>query len=582
MAFDAGFLRCVLREIDSKLAGARVEKVLQPEKDEIVLQTRSENGNRRLLLSASPGSPRVHLTETREENPLNPPTFCMLLRKHLTGARFVSASQIGFERAYTLVFEGRDEMGFPSRRLLIGEIMGKCSNLMLCDGEKRILSPLKAVDFTTSSRRQVLPGMLYEPPPPQDKIDPLTVSREEIASLLAGAPEGEDADRFLASKLLGVSLLVARELVYSATGDAASKVSSLSPALLYSRLLAWQKQVEGAGEPYLILSPAGEPVEYSFLPVGQYGRGYLCRKEASFSSLIDLWYGEKDRKERLRQKTSELNRLLSTNVSRLVRKISLLRGELKDCEKKEIWKKRGDLLTANLYLLGKGKGDRKEEVVLTDYESGDEVTVPLDIRLSPAENAQRYYKKYAKAKRSEVELTKQIALAERDLTYLNSVADSLERTGDASGIAAIRRELESTGYVRKRGKTASRKETVPSPFRYPTAGGLTVLCGRNNSQNDEVTFRLAEKNDYWFHVKNAPGSHAVLLCRGETPSEEDLTFAASIAALHSSLRKNGRVEVQYTRVREIRKPAGSPPGFVIFDRYKSAVVAPAPENTPEG
>ncbi len=571
MAFDSGLLRCVIQQLNQTLAHSRVEKVLQPEKDEIVLLLRCESETLRLSLSASAHNPRLHLTKTIKENPIKAPMFCMLLRKHLSGARFASLSQRGFERVFELTFDTRDEMGFPCRRKLIGEIMGKYSNIIFCDENDRILAPLKTIDFTTSSKRQVLPGMLYEDPPPQtDKTDPFSLDEEGLTALFASCPPDLPASKAITGRILGVSSPVARELVYRITSDTSSTVSQAGEARLAKAVGEMKAILDQGGVPSLLRDERGQNVEYAFLPLTQYGAGYTSLRCESFSSLIDTFFSERDNAERIKQRSGDIHRTVSNNIARLVKKLALIEGELIESAKKEEQKKCGDLITAYIYLLKRGQ----ESARLTDFESGEEVEIALDSRLTPAQNAQRYYKKYAKAKKAESELTKQKELAETELAYMRSVLDALERADDLRSLEELRRELQKTGYLRAAAKTASRKEPPSEPLRFVSPNGLTVLCGKNNTQNDLIAFKYAGKNDWWFHVKNAPGSHVVLLSEGEEPADEDINFALSIAASHSSIADSDRIEVDYTRAKNLKKPAGALPGFVVYYTNYSAIVTP--------
>ena len=568
MAFDAALLRCTVSELNQRLARARVEKVLQPEKDEIVLLLRTEKESLRLALSASSGNPRIHLTSAQKENPIKAPMFCMLLRKHLSGARLKEIRQIGFERAYEIVFETRDEMGFSCERILIGEIMGKYSNIILCDGEKRILSPLRTVDFTTSSKRQVLPGMLYENPPMQDKTDPFLLTDGEFSAFFDAALPSLPAEKFLMQHILGISPAVAREIVFSLTGSTTSPLGEVGKDALLAGLRKICSSVENGGTPSLVRDPEKNNVEYSFLPLQQYGKTYSVVTFPSFSELIDGFFTERDTTERIRQRSADLHRVVTGNISRLTKKLALIENELGECAKKEEYKKSGDLLTAYLYRLK--RGDAK--ALLPDFETGEETAIPLDVRLSPAQNAQKYYKRYNKAKKAETELGIQKEKSETELLYLSGVLDALDRARDIRSLGEMRVELEKTGYLRPHVKTASRKEPPTEPLRYRSPNGFTVLCGKNNTQNDLLTFKTAAKSDWWFHVKNAPGSHTLLLCDGKTPSDEDLTFAAEMAAKNSSLSESDLVEVDYTLVKNIKKPPASLPGFVIYHTNSTAVI----------
>lgn len=571
MAFDSGLLSCIVNELNKILSNSRVEKVFQPEKDEIVMLIRKEQETLRLSLSASSNNPRINITKNQKENPLSPPMFCMLLRKHISGAKIVSVKQNSFERVYEILFETRDEMGFACNRKIIGEIMGKHSNIIFCDGDNRIISPLKVIDFTTSSKRQVLPGMIYENPPSQGKADIFDLTYDNFEKIYRSDSGNTQADRFISSNLLGISSLVARELSYTLTGSVDTPIKNIPPEKIYKILGLLAEKIREGGIPSLVRDENGRNIEYSFIPIRQYGGNYSCLSMDSFSKLIDEYFTSRDLFDRIRQKSSDIHRIISNNISRLSKKIALIGGEIKDCGKKDLYKKYGDLIISSIYLIKRGD----KSVILQDYsaESCPAVEVELDERLTPSQNAQRYYKKYAKSKKAELELAKQKELAENELVYMKSVLDSLERTNDINSLDQLRKELEKTGYIRTKANSSTHKKSpASSPLSYTSPGGLAVLCGRNNIQNDEITFKLAGKNDWWFHVKNSPGSHVILFSGKDEPMEDDFTFASKVAAANSSLKDSGSAEVDYTQVKNLKKPPSSLPGFVIYHTNYTAFV----------
>lgn len=582
MAFDAGMLACTLSELRQAALGARVEKVFQPERDEIILQMRSFEGGRRLLINAGSNSPRIGFSGMQKENPAAPPMFCMLLRKRLQGAKLVEVRQEGFERVAVLTFEGRDEMGFECRCHLIAEVMGKYSNLIFTNADQRIVAVLHPVDFTTSSRRQVLPGMLYELPPKQEKQNPTEQSPERFAALLQAAltgPAGRETlcDRWITGTFLGISACVAREIAFRASGITGAVVGQCSPERLSAAFFEVMDCIrEERYSPCMVLD-GEKPVEYAFCTLTHYGN-LTVRPFDSAGALLDCFYGSRDREYHIRQRASDVLHILTSADARIRKKLELQRRELADCEKGADYKKAADLITSNLHMLRKGM----TRVELTDYEDYREDgsfgtrVLELDARLTPAANAQRYYKKYNKSKNAKVELTRQIALGEAELHYLDSVFDALTHAETAADLTEIRDELYRSGYAsRMKQYTASRKPSNPAVAQFRTTGGFRVLCGKNNLQNEYITHRLAGKNDYWFHVKNLPGSHTVMLCEGREPGERDFTEAAEIAAYFSKAAGGQNVEVDYTQVRNVKKPAGSKPGFVIYHTNWSCVVTPS-------
>ncbi len=581
MAFDAGMLACVVAEICEKAPGARIEKVFQPERDEIVLQMRSLEGGKRLLINAGSSNPRIGFTTEQKENPMTPPMLCMLLRKHLQGAKLSNVRQEGFERVVTLEFETRDEMGFDCKRYLIAEIMGKYSNLIFANDEKKILAALHTVDFSTSVLRQVLPGMVYELPPKQEKRDPMTLSREEFWPLMREGGTDRPADKWITSAFLGISAAVAREIAFRASGQTDTPLGLCRPERLCDAFFAVTDMIRtGAYEPCMILQN-GKPIEYAFCVLSHYGSEFELRRYESAGLLLDEFFHTRDRENHIRQRAADILRILSNADTRIRRKLELQRSELADCDKGEEYKKYADLITANLYALSRGM-TRAE---LIDYEDWREETgtfgtcvIELDGRLSPSANAQVYYKKYNKSKTARVELTRQIALGEEELRYIDTVFDALSHAETAADLTEIRDELYRSGYAsRMKYYALSRKQPTPTVAEFRTSGGYRVLCGKNNVQNEYITHKLAGKNDYWFHVKNLPGSHAVMLCDGEEPDAENFTEAAEIAAYFSKGADGQNVEVDYTFVRHVKKPAGGKPGLVIYHTNWSCIVTPDAE-----
>ncbi len=579
MAFDAGMLSAVVNELNTLASGSRIEKINQPSRDEVVISLRSFSGTFKLLINAGPNNPRMGFTGAAADNPDKPPMFCVLLRKNLLGAKLSSVTQIGFERAAILEFDARDELGFDCKKRLIAEVMGKYSNLILTDGEKKIISAMKIVDFTTSSKRQVLPGMRYENPPLQDKHDPTVTNEAEFTSLFAAFPKERGADKFITSEYLGISATLSREIVYRATRHTDTPMKFCDPETLFCEFKKVFDRIKNADfEPTLVILD-GMPTEYSFLPLTQYGSAEL-RSYATVGEVLDAYYLERDRMQRTRQRAADILKLLTNAESRIKKKLDAQRGELADCEKGESFKALGDLITANIYKLK--RGDKK--VTLTDYSVCDddgnyaEVEIELDERLSPSANAQRYYKKYAKTKTAQVELTKQIKLGESELEYIYSVFDALTHAETAADLAEIRDELYRSGYASRMKLSAKpQKALKPQIAKFKTSGGYTVLCGKNNIQNDYITFKLAEKDDWWFHAKGTQGSHVLMVSNGDEPSETDFTEAAEIAAQYSRAAGGEKVDVDYTKARHVKKPASGKPGLVIYHTNWSCTVAPCAE-----
>lgn len=575
MAFDAGMLACAVAEIRDTATGGRIEKIYQPERDEIIIQLRTLLGGRRILINAGSNNPRICYSALPKENPAVPPMFCLLLRKRLGGAKLVEIEQLGFERAVKLGFECRDELGFECKKYLIAEVMGKYSNLIFTDEDMKVISAHRPVDFTTSSLRQVLPGMKYELPPSQNKCDPTTETEEGFFAKHAASPAELRADKFICNNYMGISSAVAREMVYRATRhiDTPLKYCDADRLWIHFRTV-FDAIANNSYAPHLVMLE-GKPVEYSFLPLTQYGGADLISYDSP-GALLDAYYGERDRSQKVKQRAADVLRLVANAQTRISRKLENQRGELAECEMGEEFKRQGDLITANLYAIEKGS----DRALLTDYSaqredgSFEQCIVKLDPKLTPAANAQRLYKKYNKSKHARVELTRQIELGETELEYLSTVLDALDRAETTDDLMEIRTELYEAGYASRMKGYAAPKKPTHKIMKFVTDGGFTVLCGRNNTQNEYITHKLADKNDYWFHVKGRPGSHAVLVCEGEEPGDIDFTQAARIAALYSSAADGQNVAVDYTKVRHLKKTPGAKPGFVIYHTNWTAYVTP--------
>ena len=576
MAFDAGMLRCTLSELRKTALGARIEKVYQPERDEILLQMRSFEGGKRLLINAGSNNARIGFCEIPKENPQNPPMFCMLLRKYLQGAKLIEIEQADFDRVAFLGFDTRDEMGFECRRYLIAELMGKYSNLIFADGDKRIITALRTTDFSFDSVRQLIPGMVYSLPS-ADKINPRYITQEDFLSLIENAPRERACDKLIVSSFMGVAPVVAREIVYRATGHTDTPVGYCFADDLWREFERFQRILNSEDfSPCLILN-GEEIVEYSFLPIDQYG-SYERRDFESAGALLDAYFASRDNKQRVHQRASDILKLLTNAEARIRKKLELQRTELSECDEGEKYRKYGDLITANLYRLP-GKTSIAE---LEDYEEMDEegncptLRIELDSRLSPSANAQRFYKKYAKTKTARVELARQIELGEGELEYIYTVFEALTRAESPADLMEIRDELYRSGYASRMKSYASHKQKAPVVMQFVTPDGMRVLCGKNNLQNEYITHKLAEKHDYWFHARQTPGSHVLLVTEGREPTDLDFTTAAEIAA-HYSKAEGANIGVDYLLARHIKKPAGSKPGFVIYHTNWTAYVTPDAE-----
>ena len=575
MAFDVIFATAVAKELDGALAGARVEKVYQPSKEEILLFCRVGRETRKLIVSSSPASARVCFTDTAGENPAAPPMFCMLLRKHLAGAQIEGVETVGFERAIKITFACRDELGFDCRRYLIAEIMGKYSNIIFAgddDGKMKILGVTKPVDMTTSRVRQLLPGMIYQSPPPQEKKLPLDETGEGFLSRFENYPRGKDAERFFIDTYLGFSPAVAREIVHRAGCDGATAGEADAKKLASVFLALMEKVKNGDFVPYAVYGGGGEPEEFSYTEI-TYLPGAGKRFE-SFSVLLSAFYGKKAEAEALKNRVGATEALMVTAKKRLTKKLDVLSAELSECEEADKYRLWGELITGSLYMLTGKAG----EATVTDYYSDPPraVTIPLDEKLTASQNAARYYKKYNKLKTARTIAAEQAEKARAELEYLKTVEASLALCDCAADVSEIREELMKTGYLRRPVQAKGQKPKKTEPMYFHTSLGREIICGKNNTQNDFLSTKFAEKSDWWFHVKGGAGSHVIMRCEpDEDPDARDFTEAAQAAAFFSDERASANVAVDYTLAKFVKKPSGSAPGHVIYTDYYTAYVNPA-------
>ena len=573
MAFDACMMRAVLAEFSSEFPEAKIEKVLQPGNDEINLQIHYAKSSRRLVFNVGPNAPRLQLSDRVRENPLKAPMFCMLLRKLFAGAKIVGVHQLGFDRIAVFDVMAYDEMGFRVERHIVCEIMGKYANLIVVDADWKVIAALKVIDFAASTVRQVLPGLKYQVPAMADKLSPLVIDREAFYNALSAFSEERTAEKFITSTYSGIATQIAHELVFRASGGVDTPICNIDADKFYSVFEDWQRLlIEHRYNPTVAFDADGKPIDYSYMDITYLENAAKIKHFDTLSALFDLYFAEKDRQEHIHQRAKDLNTLVNTAQARTERKLGIQRAALIDSERGEEYKKYADLITANLYRLERGM----TSFTTVDYydESCPEIEIPLDSRLSPSQNAQKMYKQYNKCKTARAVLTEQIKLWESELVYLDSVRTFLDNAQCEQDLIEIREELYSAGYSSRLKGYKPQKQQKLTPTRLRTSGGYLLLVGKNNLQNDKLTMRTADKGDIWFHTKDIPGSHVILVTEGEEPSERDYTEAASVAARYSKA-SGDNVAVDYTFVKNIKKPAGSKPGFVIYKTNYTAYVAPA-------
>lgn len=558
MAFDGVMMTMVRREMSAELIGARVAQIYQPARDELIFSFRAAEGTKKVLIRLT-DSPRVHISSVSVENPPVPPMLCMLLRKRLVGARLTDITQPGNERVICLCFEAVNEIGDRESLRLYIEIMGRYSNAVLTDGENRIIETVRRIDFSQSEERVLLPKLPYELPAMQDKLCIERHSADEICERIEAL--GGD-DRAVLTAIQGISPIIARELVYrSSENDIKTQTEYLKELV-----------EEGRGEPTLVYKADGSPMDFCFMDIRQYEGALKVKRFDSYSELLDTFFSDRDRIARMRAKSSDLSKLLANTVDRLSRKINLQRADLKKCADREQLRIKGDLLQANLYRIERGSS----AVTVENFYAEDNapITIKLDPTKSPAMNAQRFYKEYNKAKTRELMLTKQIEKATEELSYIESVQDMLSRCETEAELSAIRSELREQGYIRAAKGTSKRKDKPLPPIEYKSSDGFRILVGRNNKQNDQLTLRMAAKNDIWLHTKGIHGTHVIIVGEGREISDTAITEAARIAAAHSKGRDSSQVPVDYTRVKNVSKPNGALPGKVIYVKYNTVYVTP--------
>jgi len=610
MPYDAGVACAVCFELNNTIKGGRIEKVFQPTKETISLQIYARGERYRLVIDAEASSPKVYLTTMQEfENPVTPLPFYNVLRKYLMNGRIKDVSLVGFDRVFGITIESNDDMGYAQTLCIYAECIRKQSNIILCgeaennDAGRKIIAAAKTVSFDMSETRQILPGLIYEPPV-SPKINPLLITKEEFAEDLATALPEMAVNEYLLNKYQGFSPLVTREIALRAAksmGDmswtdiSVGEVDKSSLSYYFFDLIDNLKT--GKFSPCLIYSgkhPDEKLIDFSYIDIRQYGRGTIIghnnadgklaatKTFDSMCALVDHYFYKKEFDNKIKQKANDVFKALANASSRLVKKIKVLERDLTECDSKEKLKNYGDLITANIYRLEKGA---YEYVLENFYEDNKTIKIAADKNLTPAQNAQRFYKRYAKLKSAEYHLSKQIESAQDDIMYVDSVFDALTRALSERELAEIRDELAESGIMRgtvksaekSRAKAKSNKSvSLSKPEEHTSPNGFKILCGRNNKQNDNLTFRLAGRNDLWFHAQKTPGSHVVLICEntGRTPENADIEEAARIAATNSKGKNMPLVSVDYAPVRYVKKPPGAKPGFVTYSNFKTAAVKP--------
>lgn len=573
MALDGIYLRHIKNEIEKESLGARVNQIYQPNRDELVLILRTYGGAKKLLLSARANSPRVNFCEKTPENPAQPPMFCMLMRKRLGGGKLVAVRQLDCDRILFLDFECVNELGDVVGLTIVCEIMGMYSNIILVNRDTGVIvDALKRVDLTVSSKRFVLPNIKYELPDSQDKLNILEHTPEEIAQRIKTQPAEMPLNRAVLSSVQGISPVISREIEYRVCEGATNRLDGELYAKLIDELAELKNITENClGKPNIVYREDKKPMDISFLEIKQYGNFLRVEQQEGFNAAVDYFYDERDTRDRMRVKTQSLNKLLVNLRDRTARKLQKQQTELARCADREQLRIRGDLLQANLYRIERG-------AQFADVENyydpeGKTLRITLNPAISPAANAQKYYKEYQKEKNAEIFLAEQIEKGRAELEYFESVIDEVSRAQTERELSQIREELEQQGYLRKPSGKRPKQSALPF-LEFESTDGFKILVGRNNLQNDRLTLKTAAKNDMWLHTKDIHGSHVIIRADGREISDEAIMQAAALAAYHSKAQNSSKVPVDFTLVKHVSKPNGAKPGMVIYVNNRTVYVTP--------
>lgn len=572
MALDGAFLYCIQSELQP-LIGSRIDKIYQPTRDSLVLSFRGKGGAVRVLFSASADAARVHITKEAVENPPQPPMFCMLLRKHISGGKLEAIEQDGLERILRLKLRCNNELGDSIVLTLVTEIMGRCSNIILVNENNRIIDSIRRVDEDISRVRLVLPAMDYQCPPREERICILSASQDEIRTALCNAPAAPLV-KSLIRMFEGISPIIAREWeFYAGRGETLSLplADAHLDRLLFAIAQTRDMLLNGTAKFTALRTKEGQWKDFAFCHIAQYGAVLISTEYPTASETLDAFFSQRDRYTRLKQRANDLFRFLAATSERISKRLANQKEELLACDSMELDRRRGDLLSANLYRLQRGDSVAR----LEDFyeESMPIVEIPLDVRLTPPQNAQHYYKRYQKACNAKKKLTELIVNGEQELNYIDSVFDALTRAECESDIAQLRVELTEQGYLRVNRKAPKPPKALP-PMEFVSSDGFRIQVGRNNHQNDQLSLKMSEKLDIWLHTQSVHGAHVIISCFGETPPDRTIEEAAKLAAYYSKGRDSAQIAVDYCLVKYVKKPAGARPGMVIYTNYQTAFVTP--------
>ena len=572
MSLDGVFVNSIRNELYKKLVGGRVDKIHQPDKNEIVISIRNKGEKYKLLITAISSSPRLHLTNVTRKNPIEPPMFCMLLRKHLTGAHITNIKQINFDRIVEVSFECKDELGTRVHKSLITEIMGKHSNIIFVNEDNTIIDSLKRVTPNVSSVRQVYPGLNYLTPPGSDKLNPLTVSRQMFMKEIESANGGIYIFDFFYKNFTGFSPFISREICYLANLNESTYVGELSQAKKeeiwdkFSNIVNTIKETDFSFNIYF-----DENKTYGFYCIDmEYLKGYNKKSFTSPGELLDEYYYEFDNKNKINQRVASLIKSINTKIARNKKKVEKQRNELLNAENRDKYRVYGELILSSLH-----KTPENNKLLVVNYYDPEqkETAIPLDPKLSLLQNSQKFFKRYNKLKKAEEELEKLINTTLSEISYLENILFSIDECETTDDLNDIYNELISEGFMKRKSRVNKSKETKPITT-FISSKGHEILVGKNNIQNDMITFKIAKNEDYWFHAKNMPGSHVIIKTNGDELTDDEYVEAAKIAAFYSKGKVSSTVEVDYTKKSNIKKPPNAKPGFVIYDTNYSMLVEP--------
>ena len=573
MPIDAVIVKALAGELSGATAGSRIDKIQQPGKDLLLLSLRGPEGNKKLLISAEPGNARIHLTGADFENPKTPPMFCMLLRKHIQGAKIQSVTQPNTERIIVMELDALEESGAKNKKILIAEMTGRNTNIILTGADGYIIDCLRKLTIA-SGNRHVLPNMLYRLPDPVKKPVFFDLTAAERREIILNAKNDKELDKLIFDSFAGLSPLVCREICFRAFGDASPFVAEAGPKdaeAFFSEIEKLCELVRVRGFEPCLLSEKEKPADFCYMRILQYEGALTCRAFRDFSSLLDTYFTERDISERLSRKKREIRKPVKNAKERTARKLENQTLELAKTLGRDTLRKQGELITANIYKIKKG-----DTALLSEdwFEGGsEEIEIPLDPLKTPSENAAKYFREYSKAKKAEEYLKELIIKNKAELEYLESVEEETDRASCDTDLAEITSELTSAGYLKNRKKPLEKKLPERKPLIFKTETGFDIYVGRNNTQNDLLT-KNAKKTDIWLHAQSIPGSHVIVSCNGAQPDQNVIKKAAILAARYSQGRQSEKVPVDYTQVRFVKKPGGSRPGKVIYNNQKTIIAVP--------